>query len=115
LKAFTIRGTERERCVVDRIRNLACAGQTDTAIAEQLERERFAPRRGRRFTGEIVSKHRSQHQIRSGLRRLPRGERPPGYSIIEWAQQISIDPSRIYRGITNGRIEISKDTTNGLL
>jgi len=35
----TIRGTERERCLVERIRTLACAGETDTAIAEQLERE----------------------------------------------------------------------------
>ena len=109
----TIRGTERERCLVERIRTLAGAGQTDTAIAEQLEREGFTPCRGGRFAAEIVSKHRSQHQIRSGLGRLRRGERPPGYTIVEMAQQIGIDPSWIYRGITKGRIEISKDSRYG--
>jgi hypothetical protein len=29
------------------------------------------------------------------------------------AQQIGIDPSWIYRGITKGRIEISKDSMHG--
>jgi hypothetical protein len=109
----TIRGTERERGVVARIRTVACAGQTDTAIAEQLEREGFTPCRGGRFTAEIVSKHRGQHQIRSGLGRLRRGERPQGYTIVELAQQIGIDPTWIYRGIAKGRIEISKDSRYG--
>jgi len=92
---------------------LACAGETDTAIAEQLEREGFTPCRGGRFTAEIVSKHRGQHQIRSGLGRLRRGERPPGYTIVEMAQQIGIDPSWIYRGIAKCRIEIFKDSRYG--
>jgi hypothetical protein len=63
-----------------------------------------------RFTAEIVSKHRSEHQIRSGLGRLRRGDRPPGYTIIEMAQQLDTDPQWIYRGIARGRIEISKDS-----
>jgi hypothetical protein len=109
----TIRGTERERRLVERIRILACAGQTDIAIAEQLEREGFTPCKGGRFTAEIVSKHRSEHQIRSGLGRLRRGDRPPGYTIIEMAQQLDIDPQWIYRGIAKGRIEISKDSRYG--
>ena len=109
----TIRGTERERCLVERIRTLACAGHTDMAIAEQLEQEGFTPCKGGRFTAEIVSKHRSEHQIRSGLGRLRRGDRPPGYTIIEMAQQLDIDPQWIYRGIAKGRIEISKDSRYG--
>jgi hypothetical protein len=79
-----------------RIRILACAGKTDIAIAEQLEREGFTPCKGGRFTAEIVSKHRSEHQIRSGLGRLRRGDRPLGYTIIEMAQQLDIDPQWIY-------------------
>ncbi len=109
----TIRGTERERGLVERIRTLACAGQTDTAIAEQLEREGFTPCKGGRFTAEIISKHRSEHQIRSGLGRLRRGDRPPGYTIIEMAQQLDIDPQWIYRGIAKGRIVISRDSRYG--
>ena len=45
-------------------------------------------------------------QIRSGLGRLRRRDRPPGYTIIEMAQQVDIDPQWIYRGIAKGRIEI---------
>jgi hypothetical protein len=100
----------RKRCLVEGIRTLACVGQTAIAIAEKLEREGLTPCRGGRFTAEIVSKHRGQHQIRSDLGRLRRGERRPGYTIIEMAQQIGIDPSWKYRGITQGRIEISKDS-----
>ena len=62
---------------------------------------------------EIVSKHRSEHQIRSGLGRLRRGDRPPEYTIIEMAQQLDIDPQWIYRGIAKGRIEISRDSRYG--
>ena len=78
-----------------------------------LEQEGFTPCKGGRFTAEIVSKHRSEHQIRSGLGRLRRGDRPPGYMIIEMAQQLGIDPQWIYRGIAKGRIEISKDLRYG--
>ena len=109
----TIRGTERERCLVERIRELACAGQTDIVIAQHLEQEGFTPCKGGRFTAEIVSKHRSEQRIRSGLGRLRRGDRPPGYTIIEMAQQLDIDPQWIYRGIAKGRIEISKDFRYG--
>jgi hypothetical protein len=109
----TIRGTEQERCLLERIRTLACAGKTDIAIAEQLEREGFTPCKGGRFTAEIVSTHRSEHQIRSGLGRLRRGDRPPGYTIIEMAQQLDIDPQWIYRGIAKGRIVISRDSRCG--
>jgi hypothetical protein len=109
----TIRGTERERCLVERIRTLMCAGQTDIVIAEQLEQEGFTPCKGGRFTAEIVSKRRSEHQIRSGLGRLRRGDRPRRYTIIGMAQQLDIDPQWIYRGISKGEIEISKDSKYG--
>jgi hypothetical protein len=68
---------------------------------------------GGRLTAEIVSTHLSEHQVRSGLGRLRRGDRPPGYTIIEIAKQLDIDPQWIYRGIAKGRIEISKDSKYG--
>jgi hypothetical protein len=109
----TIRGTERDKCLAERIRIPAHAGKTDIAIAEQLEQEGFTPCRGGRFTAEIVSKHRSEHQIRSGLGRLRHGYRPPRYTIIEMARQLDIDPQWIYRGIAEGRIAIAKDPKYG--
>ena len=45
--------------------------------------------------------------------RLRHGDRPPGYTIIEMAKQLDIDPQWIYRGIAKGRIAISKDSRYG--
>jgi hypothetical protein len=109
----TFHGTKRERSLIERIRILDCAGQTDITIAEQLEPERFTPCRGGPFTTQIISKLRRQHQIRSVWGRLRRAERAPGYTIVEMAQQIGSDPQWIYRGIAKGRIEISKDIYYG--
>jgi hypothetical protein len=106
----------RRLCALRRcsgLRTLAWAGQTDLVIDEQLEQEGFTPWKEGRFTAEIASKHRSEHQIRSGLGRLRRGDRPTGYTIVEMAQQLDIDPQWIYRGIAKGRIEISKDSRYG--
>ncbi len=79
-------------------------------IRDHLPAHRIFGCKGGRFTAEIVSKHRSEHEIRSGLRR---GDRPPGYTIIEMAQQLDIDIQWIYREIAKGRIEISTDLRCG--
>jgi hypothetical protein len=77
----------------------------DILIAEQLEQEGFTPFKAGRFTAEIVSKHRGEHQVRLGPGRLSRGDRPPAYTIIEIAQQLDIDlsssvyPSKLYADV----------------
>lgn len=110
---FTIRDTERERRVVARIRALVDAGQGDAAIAEQLNREGLTPCRGARFTTAIVLKMRGRHRIWTGLGQLRRGMRPPGYTVGEMARLIGIHPSWIYRGISERRIDVTKDVRSG--
>jgi hypothetical protein len=105
----TIRDTERERSVMARIRTLIDAGQDDAAIAAHLNREGFRPCRGTAYTAAIVAKMRRRHHILSGLERVRRGERLPGYTVREMARRIGIDPSWISRKISRGQILLEKD------
>jgi DNA invertase Pin-like site-specific DNA recombinase len=110
----SLRFSEREQQIVARIRELADTGQDDEAIAEQLNREDYFPCRSAAFTAQIVLKLRCRHQVYLGLGKLRRGHRPPGYTIREMARLIAIDPSWIYRGISNGSIEIEKNRQYGV-
>ncbi|HMB06662.1 MAG TPA: recombinase family protein, partial [Isosphaeraceae bacterium] len=109
----SFRSSERERQIVARVRQAVDEGRNDTAIAEALNHEGFRPCRRAAFTAAVVAKLRHRHRILMGLERLRRGERPPGYTIREMARLIGIDPSWIYRGVSHGRIEISKDVRFG--
>jgi hypothetical protein len=109
----TIRGTEREGEILDRIRRGVDQGRDDATIAEDLNREGLQPCRGASFTGEVILKIRRRHGILRGLERLRRGERPPGYTLREMAELIGIDPSWISRKISRGQILIEKDACYG--
>jgi hypothetical protein len=109
----TIRGTEREGEILDRIRRGVDQGRHDATIAEDLNREGLQPCRGASFTGEVILKIRRRHRILRGLERLRRGERPPGYTLREMAELIEIDPSWISRKISRGQILIEKDACYG--
>jgi DNA invertase Pin-like site-specific DNA recombinase len=109
----TIRGTEREGEILDRIRRGIDQGRDDATIAEELNREGLQPCRGASFTGEVILKLRRRHGILRGLERLRRGERPPGYTLREIAELIGIDPSWISRKISRGQILIEKDACYG--
>ncbi len=109
----SFRSTEREAQIVERIRRAVEAGLDDTATAESLNAEGFRPCRNSSFTPAIVGKLRRRHRILTGLERVRRGERPPGYTVRELARLIGIDPSWIYRGISRGHIRIEKDARYG--
>jgi DNA invertase Pin-like site-specific DNA recombinase len=109
----SIRGTDRERSLLARLRNLVEAGQDDDTIAAQLNREGYRPCRVTAFTPAIVFKLRCRHQILRGLERIRRGERAPGYTVREMAQLIGIDPSWISHRISRGQILVEKDVRYG--
>jgi DNA invertase Pin-like site-specific DNA recombinase len=109
----SICGTDRERSLLARLRNLVEAGQDDAAIAAQLNREGYRPCRVTAFTPVIVLKLRCRHQILRGLERIRRGERAPGYTVREMAKLIGIDPSWISRKISRGQILLEKDPRYG--
>jgi hypothetical protein len=85
----------------------------DEGLAEQLNREGFFPCRGSRFTAQIVLKMRCRHQIWIRLGNLHKNPRSRGYTVPEMARLIDIDPSWIYRSISDGKIEITKDQQYG--
>lgn len=109
----SFRSTEREGQIVDRIRRAVEEGQNDTTIAESLSLEGLRPCRRTSFTPAIVGKLRRRHRILTGLEKVRRRERVPGYTIREMACLIGIDPSWIYRAIGRGQILIEKDDRYG--
>lgn len=109
----SLRFSEREQQIVARLRELADTGQNDEGLAEQLNREGFFPCRGSRFTAQIVLKMRCRHQIWIRLGNLHKNPRSRGYTVPEMARLIDIDPSWIYRSISDGKIEITKDQQYG--
>jgi len=113
LSMASFRYSQREQAIVERIRVLVDSGQNDAAIAHQLNLEGFYPCRGPRFTGLIVLKLRSRHQIWLGVGRLRRGFRPPGYTLTEVARLLRIHPSWLYRAIGQGQILVDKDARFG--
>jgi hypothetical protein len=48
-----------------------------------------------------------------GLERLRRGERPPGYTVLQVARLLKVDRSWISRKICRGQIRLEKDAHYG--
>ena len=109
----SLRSTEREAQIVERIRRAVEEGQDDNRIAESLNGEGLRPCRRTSFTPGIVGKLRRRHRMLSGLEKVRRGERVPGYTIREMALMIGVDPSWIYRSIGRGQILIGQDDRYG--
>jgi DNA invertase Pin-like site-specific DNA recombinase len=105
----SFRSTEREEQIVARIRRAVETGRDDTAIAELLNAEGFRPCRRSSFTPAIVGKLRRRHHILTGLEKVRRRERVPGYTTIEMAGLIGIDRSWISRKLSRGQIQLEKD------
>ena len=98
---LTVAGIEELVRALEALRNRRGCNHASRTQPERLD----APARER-----TRRRHRGN---RWRLGRLRRGDRPYGYTIIDMAQQLDIDPQWIYRGIANGRIEISKDSRYG--
>jgi DNA invertase Pin-like site-specific DNA recombinase len=109
----TLRDTDQERRTLARIRALANAGLDDVAVADLLNRDGYRPCRGTAFTPAIVQRLRRLHQILKGLERLRRGERPPGYTVLQVARLLKVDRSWISRKICRGQIRLEKDAHYG--
>ncbi len=113
LPISTRRRTEHEAKIVARIRTLVDEGLRDDAIAQQMNREGFAPCRSTKFTPLIVLKLRGHHKIFLGLERIRRGTLPIAYTIAALARRLRVDSAWIYRGIAAKRIRIDRDPTYG--
>ena len=105
--------TDQEWRTLARIRAAAHAGLDDVTIADHLNRDGYRPCRGTAFTPAIVQRLRCLHQILKGLERLRRGERPPGYTVLQVARLLKVDRSWISRKICRGQIRLEKDAHYG--
>lgn len=109
LPVFTIRDSELEAKIVDRIRHWSDEGLENTEIAERLNQESFIPCRGPSFTGIIVAKLKKRHGLISNLEKLRRGAVSWAYTLPQIARRAHIDPCWIYRKIGDGTIKIARD------
>jgi DNA invertase Pin-like site-specific DNA recombinase len=110
---FSLRHSEAERKVVEKVRRLADEGLNSTQIADRLNREGFAPCRSEAFTGRVIVKLRHRYGIGLRLEQVRRGGLSGGYTVREMAELIGFDPSWIYRKIGEGRIELTRDLQYG--
>jgi len=110
LRVFTLRDTELEAKIIERIRHWTDEGLGSAEVAERLNHESFIPCRGASFTAGIVTKLKKRHGVISNLEKLRRGEACRAYTVPEMARLIGIDPSWIYRKIGDGTIKIRRDS-----
>ncbi|MCH7686492.1 MAG: recombinase family protein, partial [Planctomycetes bacterium] len=110
LPVHSLRYTETEQQVAERIRQLAAEGRDNEQIVQQLNGEGFVPCRGGRFTPQIVNKIKARYEIVSNIEQARRGNLPFADTLREIARKVDVDPSWIYRRISNQTIHIEKDS-----
>lgn len=111
----SLRYSETEKRVAERIRQMTADGTSHEQVIKTLNDEGLVPCRGGAFTPQIVSKLKKRYGIVSNLEQLRRGsiELRTGRTITQMAKLIEVDPSWLYRKISKGAIRINKDATYG--
>ena len=110
----SLRYSETEKQVAEKIRQLTEQGQTIRQVMDVLNAQGYVPCRGGEFTSQIVIKLKRRYNIVSNLEQIRRGKvLTKVYTIKQMAQLIKIDPSWFYHKISNGSIRINKDPVCG--
>lgn len=110
----SLRYSETEKQIAERIRELTAAGVSHEQVVATLNAEGLVPCRGGSFTPQIVSKLKKRYGIVSNLEQLRRNGTLPGAETIrQMAQRLKTDPSWFYRKIRTGEIRIQKDPCYG--
>ena len=113
MRSLSLRGSQADQELADRVRTLADEGLSDAQIAARLNAEGFLPCRADGFTVAVVIKVRRRHQIVANFQKAREGAVPNGYKIPDMARRLAVDPAWIYRGIRRGTIVIAKDRRFG--
>lgn len=109
----SLRYSETEQKVAQRIRELSEEGLSDQQIIQRLNKEGFVPCRGGTFTKQVLAKTKKRYRIVSNYEKVRRGNLPGVYTVREMAARISIHPSWIYRQIGVDSIAIEKESRFG--
>lgn len=113
LRSFSLRGTEVEARLLERIRHHSSFGLNSDSIAKELNQEGLVPCRGERFTAGIVTKLKARFGIVSNFVLVRRGNLPFAWTTGEVAKQIGRSRSWVSRQIINGRIRITINSRYG--
>jgi len=106
----SLRYTDTEQRVADKIRELTEQGQSLMQVADALNKAGYVPCRGGAFNPRIVSKLRHRYNIIAKLEQIRRGKTMSHvYTIKQIADVIDVDASWFYRKIGIGSIRIKKD------
>jgi DNA invertase Pin-like site-specific DNA recombinase len=105
----SLRHSQTEKEIAERLRHLTEQGQGVDQIIATLNAEGLVPCRGGSFTRQIVMKLKKRHGIVSPIEQLRRGIAPLAYTINEMARKLKVDPSWFSRKIAEGAIQITKD------
>ncbi len=105
LRRFSMKHTDLEEHIVERIRQETSEGRSSEMIAADLNREGHHPCRGEQFTSQIVNKLRHRYRIKS-----PRAKNlPHAWTAAEMAQEIGHNISWMYHKIEQRQIVVSVD------
>lgn len=113
VRSLTLRGSEAEKRLAARLRELYGEGLTHQQIANRLNDEGFAPCRADGFTSVVVRKIKYRYGIVSNYMKARAGGLDCGYTIRELAKILSVDSSWLYRHIGTGEIQIDKNKRFG--
>lgn len=105
----SLRYSQAEKGIAERLRQLTEEGLDVDRIIAALNAEELVPCRGGSFTRQIVMKLKKRHGIVSPLERLRRGDAPTAYTINDMARKLKVHPSWFSHKIAEGAIQITKD------
>ena len=109
--ALTRKGGQKERELLAEVRRLEERGMGDEKIAKELNDRGIRTCRQCTFNRGTVQQLRLRHGALSPLETARRDGVPGFYKVPDLAPLVPIDPTRIYRLISAGRIRIEPDPT----
>lgn len=104
LRVFTLRDSDIEQAVVDRIGELLQAGQTFATAAETLNAEGYRPTRNDQFTESIVRKLCNRKGLQSMFHRTRIGAHQSVYTVQQVCEILSVPIHWIHNRIRSGKI-----------
>jgi len=110
LRVFSMRGTDIEKTIVDRIRELLDQGKTFTEVATALNQEGHRPCRSEVFTEAVVHKLCHRHGLKTICSRTRGGEHPTAYTVEQMSAKLKLPGHWIRNRIRSGAIKITKNT-----
>jgi DNA invertase Pin-like site-specific DNA recombinase len=109
--AHTRRDGQKERDLLAEVSRLEEQGMGDKEVAEELNRRGIRTCRLCAFSSQTVQQLRLRHGILSPIEKARRGSIAGYFKLPELATLVPVHPTRLYRLIGCGRIQVDPDPT----